>query len=1035
MKQLLLSLILSFCFVAGIQAQDVVVDLADLAIQLENGDVLIESDENIILDGNLAASLTQDRTLTFRAAGDIIMESASQITAAGAALNVVFWSDTNGNAEGMVWLQTFATINTNNGHLWIGGGAGSTVWNGLTVGDGFAHGNTPQNTASDSNVSVNGVSLDNITTVSTGAGNIAVYGRSGSNMATDSRSINLGVLFGAGAQLFTTSGSVFVQGETPIADQGICEEVFCGYRHGILFHGDTLRDNIVQTESGSITLIGTNDAFSGTDTMDSAGISFFQRSLTTTVIVSSDSGDINITSGNAATASAINRPTYGLWILPRQVEIFSNSGHIEIEATIAGTGLQSFFLGSDTRIGTGGSGDITITSNRISAILPSVTFEGTGNLRFQPSDATSSIGVGGALGTLQLLDSFFDINIQPGFESVIVGRSDLEAPVLVNSVPFVNSIAFQASPASSVTLNPDQSLVIPAGSTLDVLSGTVFNVSENATITAETGSVLRTASGSVFNNLGSVTIGSGAYFWYDGAISGEFTAERLISSPDFSEGNGHWITLGSPVTNAVFAEGDINAPVNQERALLSNILTQGFAGANFPGTEVASNVFLYNESNTAISKDDRFEAPQNNEINEGQGFIAYLFENKDPDDAGSAVDYSLPFSVTGSLASFTGGSYTFPDITYSGAVDNSTEDGWNLLANPFAVPLDWGSSAWFERSAFNEFMYIWDPNAKVYRIYDETGNETVTGSSLGVIQPFQAFWVKADESGASLVFGEAARTLETDNTELFQGPQPSLVTFSLQAGELSSNAGMRFGDDYSNTFSRADAYFLSPVSSSFAYLYTLKDDRSAQINSLPSEFTEEFQVPLAAGAFNGSVSYEGEATISWEGTDNYPQHWHITLTDTFTGEVIDLRESSQYTFMMESGEMETLNDISDIRSEGSPMMSTQFAGERFFLTFNPELPTSTPEDGQLPRVFALEQNYPNPFNPTTQIRYELPESAEVRLDVFNIQGQRVATLVNEGRAAGTHTVSFDASNLSSGVYLYRLQAGTQVFTKKMTLIK
>jgi len=108
---------------------------------------------------------------------------------------------------------------------------------------------------------------------------------------------------------------------------------------------------------------------------------------------------------------------------------------------------------------------------------------------------------------------------------------------------------------------------------------------------------------------------------------------------------------------------------------------------------------------------------------------------------------------------------------------------------------------------------------------------------------------------------------------------------------------------------------------------------------------------------------------------------------------------------------------------------------RLMITITPGQPTDIPTEDQLPRSFALEQNYPNPFNPATQIRYELPESAEVRLDVFNIQGQRVATLVNESRAAGTHMVSFDASALSSGVYLYRLQAGSQTFTHKMTLIK
>ncbi len=89
----------------------------------------------------------------------------------------------------------------------------------------------------------------------------------------------------------------------------------------------------------------------------------------------------------------------------------------------------------------------------------------------------------------------------------------------------------------------------------------------------------------------------------------------------------------------------------------------------------------------------------------------------------------------------------------------------------------------------------------------------------------------------------------------------------------------------------------------------------------------------------------------------------------------------------------------------------------------------------LPERYQLEQNYPNPFNPVTVIRYELPESAQVRLDVYSITGQRVATLVNEQQSAGAHQASFDASSLASGVYIYRLQAGNYVSSRQMTLIK
>ena len=88
-----------------------------------------------------------------------------------------------------------------------------------------------------------------------------------------------------------------------------------------------------------------------------------------------------------------------------------------------------------------------------------------------------------------------------------------------------------------------------------------------------------------------------------------------------------------------------------------------------------------------------------------------------------------------------------------------------------------------------------------------------------------------------------------------------------------------------------------------------------------------------------------------------------------------------------------------------------------------------------PKEFKLEQNYPNPFNPTTTIQFAVPSVSDVKLEVFNILGQKVATLVNRRMEAGVHTVNFNATNLSSGVYFYRLQSGSFVQTKKMMLVK
>lgn len=85
--------------------------------------------------------------------------------------------------------------------------------------------------------------------------------------------------------------------------------------------------------------------------------------------------------------------------------------------------------------------------------------------------------------------------------------------------------------------------------------------------------------------------------------------------------------------------------------------------------------------------------------------------------------------------------------------------------------------------------------------------------------------------------------------------------------------------------------------------------------------------------------------------------------------------------------------------------------------------------------FSLEQNYPNPFNPTTNITFSLSEMSNVRLSVYNVLGQEVATLVNGMKNAGSHTVEFNAENLSNGIYLYTLKAGDYSVTKKMALVK
>ncbi len=103
---------------------------------------------------------------------------------------------------------------------------------------------------------------------------------------------------------------------------------------------------------------------------------------------------------------------------------------------------------------------------------------------------------------------------------------------------------------------------------------------------------------------------------------------------------------------------------------------------------------------------------------------------------------------------------------------------------------------------------------------------------------------------------------------------------------------------------------------------------------------------------------------------------------------------------------------------------------------NLEKPVSVENDPvQMPFSYRLSQNYPNPFNPVTTIEYSLKTAGRVNVAIFNILGQKVQTLVDEHKPAGEYSIKFDGARLSSGVYLYKIQAGDFVDTKKMVIMK
>ena len=112
-----------------------------------------------------------------------------------------------------------------------------------------------------------------------------------------------------------------------------------------------------------------------------------------------------------------------------------------------------------------------------------------------------------------------------------------------------------------------------------------------------------------------------------------------------------------------------------------------------------------------------------------------------------------------------------------------------------------------------------------------------------------------------------------------------------------------------------------------------------------------------------------------------------------------------------------------------------FDGGVYTFEADPEPTAVALDEAGQPASFNLAQNYPNPFNPRTTIRYTLPNAALTEVTVYDITGQRLRTLVDGRQSAGIHYIHFDATNLATGLYFYRLRAGDRTETRKMLLAK
>lgn len=445
--------------------------------------------------------------------------------------------------------------------------------------------------------------------------------------------------------------------------------------------------------------------------------------------------------------------------------------------------------------------------------------------------------------------------------------------------------------------------------------------------------------------------------------------------------------------------------------LLAPFWTQGFTGSDFPGADDA-NVFTYNETTDEYTP----VSSANTMVSAGSALAVFVYDDDNYD--GTPNGFPKNIMTVGP--------------TWSGDIEASVSNsgsGWNLIGNPFTFPIDlFIATEGDHYTGITGFFYRYNNAMTRWEVFD-AAQPGVPDTFFGLIERFEGFFVEANAADPEFTFKEDLEAMPIAAGDDYE--EPGFIRLKAQSDSFDGFTNVVFLSDH--TPGRDGAKFLYPLTTEMTSLFTVHENDAYMMRYIDRELGGEVSIPVAY-----YTTDEGEITLSWDISENIPADWTIELLDTHTGELVDLLNIDEYVFEI-GDKMQSLGDINEeLETSVSELLrnpAVKSTDETRFVLNITMTSTNLGPEGELPAEFALRQNYPNPFNPTTQISYDLPESADVRLEVFNVMGQRVATLVNTTQNAGTHNLTFDASRLASGVYIYRLQAGSNVFTKKMTLVK
>ncbi|MAO66706.1 MAG: hypothetical protein CL666_17065 [Balneola sp.] len=504
--------------------------------------------------------------------------------------------------------------------------------------------------------------------------------------------------------------------------------------------------------------------------------------------------------------------------------------------------------------------------------------------------------------------------------------------------------------------------------------------------------------GTLVTNNG-LTVNSGASFTNSGTITGTFTFQRELT------GSAGYRLLSVPFSSITYD------------SFLDPIWTQGQSDSEANGgdtNEGDSNVFTWDKTSTDDANTNWSGVTDlSGTINAGNGFLVYVYEDDNYSDPDGIV-WPKTLSVTGNENSVD----TSPDL-------NTNVDGFTLVGNPFASTIDFDN---VEKTDLTNVAYVWDPGTSQWLTYpQQTGLGDLTD---GLISPFQGFFVQNNDPAPApaITFDADSKVTGGDFKGKAQNEQKTFVRLALNGNDLSNSMWLQLSENGSTQEQVAgDALEFEALSANFAKLALQKENTLFDIAHLP--FTESsFELPLAIDA-----SAAGTYTLS--ATDfQIPESHELLFHDYETGASEVINENFSYEIEIDAKSEKAQNVPPLQRLKEVPMLAKSTNSNQYGITVRSKTSVSN-EPVNNPQAFTLEQNYPNPFNPTTSIQYSVAKAGDVQLSIYNVMGQQVETLVSGNKSAGSYRVSWNAANMASGIYYYRLQAGNEVITRQMTLIK